>query len=49
MKTGTLENGFKFKVDENLMRDAEFLDVLVEVDEGNVLSYPKLTLKRLGK
>ena len=48
MKTGTLDNGFKYKVDENIMRDAEFLDLLVEVDEGNILSYPKMTRKLLG-
>ena len=48
MKKGTLTNGFKFSVDENIMRDAEFLDLLVEVDEGNILSYPKMTNKLLG-
>lgn len=47
MKKIELTNGFKASINEEKLHDMEFLEVLVEVDAGNVMSYPKLVAKLL--
>lgn len=47
MKKIELTNGFKASINEEKLHDMEFLEVLVEVDAGNVMSYPKLVTKLL--
>lgn len=49
MKKGTLKNGFEFEVDEKVMDDMEFIDLLAEADDGNPLRFSKATLILLGK
>lgn len=33
MRKGTLENGFKYEVDENILDDMELLDAIAEAEE----------------
>lgn len=47
MKKIELTNGFKASINEEILHDMEFLEVLVDVDAGNVMSYPKLVTKLL--
>jgi len=47
MKKIELTNGFKASINEEKLHDMEFLEVLVDVDAGNVMSYPKLVTKLL--
>lgn len=49
MKKGTLKNGFEFEVDEKVMDDMEFIDLLAEADDGNPLQFSKAALILLGK
>ena len=49
MKSGKLQNGFKFKVDEASLDDMELLEDLAEIDKGNVLKYPSAIERILGK
>lgn len=48
MKVET-KSGFQWNVDKNVMDDAEILDLLVELDEGEYGSFSKLVVKILGK
>ena len=47
MKKGTLENGFKYEVDENILDDMELLDALAEAEE-NPLKISIVSKKILG-
>jgi hypothetical protein len=49
MKSGKLQNGFKFKVDEASLDDMELLEDLAEIDKGNILKYPSAIERILGK
>lgn len=49
MKSGKLQNGFKFKVDEASLDDMELLEDLAEIDKGNILKYPAAIERILGK
>lgn len=49
MKKGTLKNGFEFEVDEKVMDDMEFIDLLAEADDGNPLRFSQATLLLLGR
>ena len=49
MKSGQLQNGFKFKVDEASLDDMELLEDLAEIDKGNILKYPSAIERILGK
>lgn len=49
MRTGTLENGFNFAIDEEAMDDMELLDAMAEAEEGDALKASKVMLKVLGK
>ncbi len=49
MKKGTLKNGFEFEVDEKVLDDMEYIDLLAEADDGNPLLFSKATLILLGK
>lgn len=46
---GTTESGFRFKIDPEVFRDLEIIDLINEVDEGNPLGLPKLLEKILGQ
>lgn len=43
------ESGFKWKINEKVMDDAEILDLVAELDEEEYASFPKLLTKLLGK
>ena len=47
MKKGKLENGFEYKVDENILDDMELLDALAEAEE-NPLKISVVSKKILG-
>lgn len=49
MKSGKLQNGFRFKVDETSLDDMELLEDLAEIDKGNILKYPSAIERILGK
>lgn len=49
MKSGKLQNGFKFKVEEASLDDMELLEDLAEIDKGNILKYPSAIERILGK
>lgn len=49
MITGKIKNGFEFEIDEELMDDYEFLEVLCEVDNGNAGKIPMVAEELLGK
>ena len=49
MKSGKLQNEFKFKVDEASLDDMELLEDLAEIDKGNILKYPSAIERILGK
>lgn len=49
MKTIKLENGFKASINNELLNDMEFLEVLADVDAGNIMSYPRLVNKLLNE
>ena len=48
MKEGKLKNGFKYKVDENLLDDMEMLDALAEAEE-NPLKISFVSKRLLGE
>ena len=53
MKRGKTKEGFEFEVNERVLKDMEFLDILHDVvsgdDEKAVNAYPELLNKILGK
>lgn len=53
MKRGKTKEGFEFEVNEKVLKDMEFLDILHDVvsgdDEKAVNAYPELLNKILGK
>ena len=53
MKRGKTKEGFEFEVNEKVLKDMEFLDILLDVvsgdDEKAVNAYPELLNKILGK
>lgn len=42
------KSGFVCKIDEAVVNDMEVLDLVVEIEKGNVLKYPLLLEKLLG-
>ncbi len=49
MITGKTKSGFKFELDENVLDDWEYLEILSEIDEGKVQKLPKMFEMLLGK
>lgn len=48
MRTGKLENGFEFAIDEEALDDMELLDAMAEAEAGDALKASKVILKVLG-
>jgi hypothetical protein len=42
------KSGFVCEIDEAVVNDMEVLDLIVEIEKGNVLKYPALLDKLLG-
>lgn len=42
------KSGFVCQIDEAVVNDMEVLDLIVEIEKGNVLKYPALLDKLLG-
>lgn len=42
------KSGFVCEIDEAVVNDMEVLDLVVEIEKGNVLKYPSLLEKLLG-
>ena len=49
MRTGKLENGFEYSIDEQTLDDMRFLDALEEADDGSPLAASKVCKMLLGK
>ena len=49
MKAGKLENGFEYKIDENIFDDMRFLDALADANEGDPLAASRMCDMLLGK
>lgn len=49
MKKGTTESGFNYQIEESNLDNMELIDMLAEVDGGNVSALPKATTMLLGK
>ena len=49
MITGKTKNGFEYKIDEDIMDDYEFLEILCEIDNGNASLIPMVAKKLLGE
>ncbi|MDD6561366.1 MAG: hypothetical protein PUF17_10455 [Lactimicrobium massiliense] len=45
---GITKSGFSFEVDEAVFNDAELLEDLAALDDGDVMKYPKVVKKILG-
>lgn len=49
MKTGKLQNGFEYEINEETFDDMRFLDALAEADEGDPLATSRVCGMLLGK
>lgn len=49
VRKGKLSCGFEFEIDDTILDDMTLLDDLVEVDSGNIMKFPGLLIKLLGK
>lgn len=47
--SGVTEKGFAFNIPESSLDDIELLEIMVEIDKGNVLNLPTFVDKILGK
>lgn len=43
------KSGFECEVDESVANDMEVLDLVVDIEKGNVLKYPALLAKLMGE
>lgn len=49
MKKGITESGFEFEIEDEVLDDYELLEVLTEVDAGDLTVVPKMVDLLLGK
>lgn len=42
------KSGFECEIDEKALDDAELLDLLVDIDDGDVMQFPRVVKKLLG-
>ena len=49
MVKGTTKSGFSYEIDEGILDDYEFLEILFKIDEGEVASSIKMVDMLLGK
>lgn len=50
MKTGKLKNyDFEWQVEENIINDMRFLELLIDVEKGNPLAIIKLVTRLFGE
>lgn len=47
--SGVTEKGFAFNIDKNNLDDIELLEMMKEIDKGNILNLPTFVEKILGK
>lgn len=49
MLTGTTKSGFEFKIDEEILDDYDFLELLCKIDEGETTLIIKMVNSFLGE
>lgn len=49
MLTGTTKSGFEFKIDEEILDDYDFLELLCKIDEGETSLTTKMVDSLLGE
>lgn len=49
MREGKTKNGFEFSIDENQLDNMELIDLLAQVDGGNLAAMPRAAEMMLGK
>ena len=49
MLTGVTESGFKFEIDEEVMDDMEFLEILIDISKGDKSKLPAFVTSFFGE